>query len=123
MSIDSLIGDMFFTSRIRTELLRHPGLSLNYGSTPAWMSTRVDDATFEFSDTFSGASGAQRKLGPISGAVSIYETSSPVVDAGAGGGAPSHPPAPRSLPRWATQSVLQSAWPMPRESQSRTLQP
>ncbi|EPX63056.1 hypothetical protein D187_006466 [Cystobacter fuscus DSM 2262] len=33
---------MFFTPRIRTELLRHPGLSLNHGSTPDWMGTRVD---------------------------------------------------------------------------------
>ncbi|PTL75530.1 hypothetical protein DAT35_54410 [Vitiosangium sp. GDMCC 1.1324] len=33
---------MFFTPRIRTELLRHPGLSLHHGSTPDWMGTRVD---------------------------------------------------------------------------------
>ncbi|WP_395819352.1 type VI immunity family protein [Archangium minus] len=42
LSFDSLIGDMFFTPRIRTELLRHPGISLNHGSPPAWMGTRVD---------------------------------------------------------------------------------
>jgi hypothetical protein len=42
LSFDSLVGDVFFTPRIRTELLRHPGISLNHGSTPAWMGTRVD---------------------------------------------------------------------------------
>lgn len=42
LSFDSLIGDVFFTPRIRTELLRHPGISLNHGSTPSWMGTRVD---------------------------------------------------------------------------------
>jgi hypothetical protein len=42
LSFDSLVGDVFFTSRIRTELLRHPGLSLNHGSAPDWMGTRVD---------------------------------------------------------------------------------
>ena len=42
LSFDSVIGDVFFTPRIRTELLRHPGVSLNHGSNPAWMGTRVD---------------------------------------------------------------------------------
>ncbi|MFL5354426.1 type VI immunity family protein [Archangium sp.] len=42
LSFDSLVGDMFFTPRIRTELLRHPGISLNHGSIPDWMGTQVD---------------------------------------------------------------------------------
>ena len=42
LSFDSVIGDMFFTPRIRTELLRHPGVSLQHVSTPDWMGTRVD---------------------------------------------------------------------------------
>ena len=42
LSFDSVTGDVFFTPRIRTELLRHPGISLNHGSTPAWMGTHVD---------------------------------------------------------------------------------
>ena len=42
LSFDSVIGDVFFTPRIRTELLRHPGVSLNHGSNPAWMGTLVD---------------------------------------------------------------------------------
>jgi hypothetical protein len=42
LSFDSLLGDVFFTPRIRTELLRYPGISLNHGSTPSWMGTRVD---------------------------------------------------------------------------------
>jgi hypothetical protein len=42
LSFDSVVGDVFFTRRIRTELLRHPGISLNHGSTPAWIGTRVD---------------------------------------------------------------------------------
>ncbi|WNG22408.1 DUF3396 domain-containing protein [Cystobacter fuscus] len=42
LSFDSLVGDVFFTPRIRTELLRHPGISLNHGSSPDWMGTRVD---------------------------------------------------------------------------------
>lgn len=42
LSFDSLVGDVFFTARIRTELLRHPGISLNHGSIPDWMGTQVD---------------------------------------------------------------------------------
>ncbi|OJH34960.1 type VI immunity family protein [Cystobacter ferrugineus] len=42
LSFDSLVGDVFFTPRIRTELLRYPGISLNHGSAPDWMGTRVD---------------------------------------------------------------------------------
>jgi hypothetical protein len=42
LSFDSVIGDVFFTPRIRTELLRYPGISLHHGSTPDWMGTRVD---------------------------------------------------------------------------------
>lgn len=42
LSFDSVIGDVFFTPRIRTELLRHPGVSLNHGSNPSGMGTRVD---------------------------------------------------------------------------------
>ena len=42
LSFDALIGDAFFTPRIRTELLRYPGISLNHGSIPDWMGTRVD---------------------------------------------------------------------------------
>ncbi|WNG63014.1 DUF3396 domain-containing protein [Archangium gephyra] len=42
LSFDSLMGDVFFTPRIRTEILRHPGFSLNHGSTPDWMGTRID---------------------------------------------------------------------------------
>ena len=42
LSFDSLIGDVFFTPRVRAELLRHPGFSLHHGSTPDWMGTRID---------------------------------------------------------------------------------
>jgi hypothetical protein len=42
LSFDSVIGDVFFTPRLRTEFLRHPGISLHHGSTPDWMGTRVD---------------------------------------------------------------------------------
>lgn len=42
LSFDSLVGDAFFTARIRTELLRHPGISLNHGSIPDWMGAHVD---------------------------------------------------------------------------------
>jgi hypothetical protein len=42
LSFDALIGDAFFTPRIRTELLRYPGISLHHGSIPDWMGTRVD---------------------------------------------------------------------------------
>jgi hypothetical protein len=42
LSFDSVIGDVFFTPRLREELRRHPGLSLNHGSPPSWMGSRVD---------------------------------------------------------------------------------
>lgn len=42
LSFDSVISDVFFTPRIRTELLRYPGISLHHGSNPARMGTRVD---------------------------------------------------------------------------------
>ena len=42
LSFDSVIGDVFFTPRLRDELLRHPGLSINHGSPASWMGSRVD---------------------------------------------------------------------------------
>jgi hypothetical protein len=42
LSFDSVVGDVFFTRRIRTELLRYPGISLHHGSIPDWMGTHVD---------------------------------------------------------------------------------
>jgi hypothetical protein len=42
LSFDSLLGDVFFTPRLREELLRYPGLSLHHGSPPGWMGSRVE---------------------------------------------------------------------------------